>query len=75
MTSDPQTTERVTHDSPRTTAPRVSSPWILRFTMLFIIVAIVVIVFTVLRFGPGGEQPVVSDPAETPAEYREDVAP
>ena len=74
MTTDPQPTERVTHDSPRTTAPR-SNPWLLRAVMVFIIVAIVVVVFTALRFGPGGAQPVVSDPAETPEEYREDVAP
>jgi hypothetical protein len=72
---DHQSTERVTHDSPRTVMPRSFSPWLLRFTMLFVIVAIVAIVFTVLRLGPGGSQPVVSDPAETPQEYHEDVAP
>lgn len=66
MTERP--TERVTIDSPRTTAPSLH-PWALRAIIIGAILAVVIIVFTVVRLGVGGP----ADPAAHPLPPRDEI--
>lgn len=63
-----QPTERVTIDSPRTTAPRLH-PWLLRAIIVLVILIIVTIVFAVVRVGVGG----TSDPSFDPLPPRDEI--
>ncbi len=62
-----QQEERITIDSPRTTAP-AAKPWQIRAGIILVILGILVVVLLVVRFGVGGPDDATSDPANTPAE-------
>jgi len=64
------TTERVTHDSPRTTAPNAPS-WMFRAVLVGAAVLILFAILLAVRLGVGGRNDAASNPADTPEEIRE----
>ncbi|MGP1309927.1 MAG: hypothetical protein ACTS27_07010 [Phycisphaerales bacterium] len=73
--SEEQPPERVTRDSPRTTAPDIGRAWQLRIGIVVFVLVILAIVLLVVRFGVGGQTDPTSNPAETPAEIQQQITP
>jgi len=66
--------ERVTHDSPRTAAPPVRRPWVVRVGFVVVVLALLAIILAVVWVGVGGREDATSDPA-TPGEVAGPGAP